>query len=406
MPATSQENDRYDAVVVGAGPAGLASALALSSAGCGTVCVGQSFAPDSADTRTTALLQASVRLLENIGVWPLCSAHAAPLEGIRILDDTGNLLRAPEIEFHYRELGDRPFGYNIANADLVRALGASMATKPAVRMMRTDSAMIAGAEQDRIMVSVPETGTLTARLVAAADGRKSACREAAGIAVRAWSYDQCAIACSFSHSGAHENFSNEFHRRSGPFTTVPLPGNTSSLVWVERTGECNRIMGLDEDAFRAALEERLHGILGQVGTVGPRAAFPLSGLTPAVFARNRVALIGEAAHVLPPIGAQGLNLGFRDAASLAEIAGNALANGDDPGGDDCLKAYHRSRRADVLVRTAAVDALNRSLLSSLLPVHAVRSAGLHLLQNVGPLRRFVMRQGVSPGGGTLPALMR
>ncbi|MDH3580878.1 MAG: FAD-dependent monooxygenase, partial [Hyphomicrobiales bacterium] len=153
------------------------------------------------------------------------------------------------------------------------------------------------------------------------------------------------------------------------------------------------------------IELGLHGILGSVSQVGPRAHFPLAGLTPQVFARNRIALVGEAAHVFPPIGAQGLNLGFRDAAALAEQVGHALANDGDPGAAAVMSAYNRNRRSDVLTRTAAVDLLNRSLLSGLLPLQMARGAGLHLLKSIAPLRQFIMRQGVAPSRN-LPPLMR
>jgi len=400
------ELQETDAVVVGSGPAGMAAALALAFTGVRVAAVGQSFAANPRDTRTTALLQASVRFLINLGVWDSCRKFAAPLEGIRLLDDTGQLLRAPEIAFHYSELGTEPFGFNIANTHLVEALAGQMRRNaPAIAMLLTPGASLRSSGPDGANVEIAPGESISARLVAAADGRASICREAAGISAHRWSYDQGAIACSFTHTADHKHYSNEFHRPNGPLTTVPLPGKASSLVWVERTEECTRLMQLDETDFTAVMGQRLHGILGRIQSVGPRAMFPLSGLTPTRFAQNRVALIGEAAHVLPPIGAQGLNLGFRDAAALAEIVGDAVANGEDPGGDTVMDAYHRARRGDVLLRTAAVDTLNRSLLSPLLPVHAMRSTGLHLLNAIGPLRRLVMRRGLAPAYG-LPALMR
>jgi 2-octaprenyl-6-methoxyphenol hydroxylase len=175
---------------------------------------------------------------------------------------------------------------------------------------------------------------------------------------------------------------------------VPLPGNASSLVWVETRDEAQRLAALDENAFRDALEARLQGLLGGVGAIGPRAVFPLMGLSADVFARNRVALVGEAAHVIPPIGAQGLNLGLRDGAALADCVADALREGRDPGGAETLEAYSRARRSDVSSRIYAIDVLNRSLISGLLPVHLARGLGLHALRAIAPLRRLVVREGL------------
>lgn len=385
----------------------MATALATSGEECKTLCVGpRAYAnPLRPDSRTTALLQASVRFLENIGVWAKCAHHAAPLETIRIIDDTGSLFRAPEVVFRSSELGDFPFGYNIGNADLVAAMRGVAADRRGLTLIESPRATITDFDDDAVTLAVSEEQSFRARLIAAADGRRSLCRSAAGITTRSWRYDQTAIACNFGHSRSHENCSNEFHRPAGPFTTVPLPGETSSLVWVERPAEAERLLALDEETFAQEIEHRLHGILGAVDCIGPRAAFPLSGLTPSAFAKRRVMLVGEAAHVIPPIGAQGLNLGFRDAATLAEQVGHAMARNGDPGSKTALDAYDRARRSDVMTRTAAVDLLNRSLLTPLLPVQLLRSTGLHLLKAAAPLRRYVMRQGVAPQAG-LPALMQ
>ncbi len=396
-----------DAVVVGTGPAGLAAALSLAAVGARTLCTGPDLAAHQArtDTRTTALLGPSVQLLRNLGVWELCSSTAAPLEAIRIIDDTGHLFRAPEVKFHCRELGSEPFGFNIPNADLVAALLRRAETADLLDLIETPAASVKRIGAGSATIEAADGSRVETRLVAAADGRRSAAREAAGIDMRSWRYEQSAIACNVAHSAHHDHVSNEFHRPAGPFTTVPLPGAASSLVWVERPAETQRLMALDEAAFAAEVERVSHGVLGSISSVGPRAAFPLSGLLPVSLAQNRIALVGEAAHVIPPIGAQGLNLGFRDGATLASLAGEAMARGDDPGGDAVLRRYDRARRADIVARTAAVDLLNRSLLSGFLPVQALRGAGLHALKTVGPLRRLIMRFGVAPPNA-LPELMR
>lgn len=398
---------QYDAAIVGAGPAGLTAAIALASIGCRSVIAGAAYNPDPArpDTRTTALLQGSVQLLKNIGVWELCRPHAAALDVIRIIDDTKRLLRAPEVAFDSAEIGGEPFGYNIPNTALVTALRARADTMDELDFIETAAATKIIPGDEGVEVTLKEGRNFTARLVAGADGRNSSCRRAAGVKTSSWTYPQMALACNFAHCEAHGNASNEFQGSSGPFTTVPLPGRNSSLVWVETPAEAKRLLGLSDGEIAREIERRLQGCLGTVSNVGPRAAFPLSGMKVDKFAAKRIALVGEAAHVIPPIGAQGLNLGFRDAASLAESAAAACARGGDAGGKVTMQAYNKARRGDVASRTLAVDLLNRSLISDFAPIQAARGLGLHLLSGVGPLRRLFMREGLAPKSG-LPKLMQ
>ncbi len=398
----------YDTVVIGAGPAGYTAAIALACAGCRTALAGppHNIAPDQRpDTRTTALLQASVQLLRNTGVWAACREHAAPLHTIRIIDDTGRLLRAPEVVFESSEIGDEAFGYNIANTELVAALRARAKTLANLVIIESQGATAIEPLDKDVRITLAEGNILIARLVAGADGRRSLARQAAGITARTWRYDQMALACNFSHARPHDDASIEFHRKAGPFTTVPLPGKQSSLVWVETPGEAKRLLALSEETIALEIDTRLQGCLGHISNVGPRAAFPLSGMSVHRSAAKRIALVGEAAHVIPPIGAQGLNLGFRDAAALAECASAALAEGGDPGSAGALAAYNKARRNDVASRIFAVDLLNRSLISGLPPLQAARGLGLHLLGGIAPLRKAFMRQGLAPRSG-LPELMR
>ena len=403
----ASQTTSVDLAVIGAGPAGLTAALALSLSGAQAICAGPPFGPIAGrpDTRTTALLSCSVQLLENLGVWQDCAESAAPLEAIRIVDDTGRLFRGPDIEFRSEELGDGPFGYNLPNSCLVAHLRHRAHGVPNLELIDTAGAIDVRPTPELVRIELREGRIIQARLAVGSDGRRSLCRQAARIGTRSWRYDQAAIACNFEHSEPHANVSNEFHRPAGPFTTVPLPGRASSLVWVERPDEAERLMALPEATFAEEIERRSHGLLGSVTAVGPRAAFPLSGLTADTLTRRRIALVGEAGHVIPPIGAQGLNLGFRDAAALAGHVGAALADGGDPGAGAVLEAYDRSRRGDVATRTVAVDLLNRSLISEILPLQAARGLGLHLLNTVGPLRRLVMRQGLAPTAD-LPELMQ
>jgi 2-octaprenyl-6-methoxyphenol hydroxylase len=386
--------DRHvEIAVIGAGPAGLASALSLAQAGYEVVCAGQPFAPT--DTRTTALLQPSIELLDELGVWDDCRAEAAPLNTLRLIDDTGRLFRAPDAAFRAEELGDRPFGYNVPNQVLVQALHRAIAAQDDATFQPTQAVTDVAPGADSVRVTLSEGGSITARLVVGADGRGSLCRAAAGIKAQTWDYPQTAIACSFAHTRPHDDTCIELHTAHGPLTAVPLPGGRSSLVWVETPEEAKRLMALDDVAFARQLERSLHYALGHVSEVSTRGTFPLSGLQARDFAAQRIALVGEAAHVVPPIGAQGLNLGYRDVKALTRAVHEC---GGDPGGMAVMRAYNMARRGDVMTRTLAADLLNRTLYSGFLPFQIARGAGLYLVNTVGPLRRLLMREGITPAG--------
>ena len=218
-------------------------------------------------------------------------------------------------------------------------------------------------------------------------------------------YPQQALTFNIRHTHPHRDISTEFHTESGPFTLVPLPGLRSSVVCVVDPAEAERLQGLDAAALESEIEARSHSILGKVTLDPGRGSFPLSVETATPFAARRIALVGEAAHRLPPIGAQGLNLGLRDGATIAELAVEADRASQDIGGPDVLSRYDAQRRADVTARTLAIDLLNRSLLSDFLPAQGVRGLGLYLLNRIGPLRRGVMREGVDSAIGR-PRLMR
>ena len=380
--------NRADILVVGAGPVGLAAAIFLDGLGYGVITV----APDrvASDERTSALLAGSIAFLERIGVWPRIVAAAAPMRSLRIVDATRRLIRAPEVLFHAAEIGLDAFGYNIPNSALVGALEAEFAA----RNLRRSSAAVERTRQDdgEVAAEISDGAEIGARLIVAADGRRSRIRDSVGIPVSEWRYDQAALVVNLRHARGHEDTSTEFHTETGPFTLVPLPGNRSSLVWVDRPAESRRRTTIDEAALAAEIEVRSASILGAITIDGPRQVFPLSGMNAARFAAGRAALVGEAAHLFPPIGAQGLNLGYRDVADLGRLLAGRF---DDPGASDRLAAYDRLRRSDVVTRTTAVDALNRTLLTGFLPVQGLRGLGLFLLDRVPALRRALMRQGVA-----------
>lgn len=391
------------ALVVGTGPTGLATALALARCGVETLLAGP--VPAAPRARTAALFSGSIELLRNLGVFAACADGSAAIKGIRLIDDTGGLLRAPEALFTAADSGLDVLGYNIPNSVLLAALRSAVDREPRIRMVTTRAVTALEPGADMVTAHLAEGGTLTASLAVAADGRQSLCRTAAGIGTRSWTYPQTAVVALFEHTRPHRNISTELHRRPGPLTAVPMPGMSSSLVWVEEPGRAEALMALDEAAFRAELERHLKGLLGRIGPVKARAAFPLGVVTADRFAARRVALVGEAAHVIPPIGAQGLNLGMRDVAMLADAIGDAVAAGRDPGSDDVLASYDAARRSDIGTRTLAVDLLNRTLISGLLPADLLRGFGLHALNRIAPLRHAMVRQGLQPSG-PLPRLMR
>ncbi len=391
--------ETFDVAVVGGGPAGVSAAIALAEAGARTALVARRV--PYADNRTTALLGGSIDFMETLDVWPRCRDQAAALQAMRLVDDTGRLVRAPEVRFSSEEIGLEAFGYNIENRTLIAALEARAAELS--NLVRFDDEAEAVAPEEALAaISTTRGKTLSARLVVGADGRHSLCREAAGIGVVRRELNQAALTFNVSHSRPHRNVSTEFHTPYGPCVFVPLPGNRCSVVWVSAPKEAERLMALGDDELSELAEKQSHSIFGRLRLEPGRYLFPLAIERPTAFARNRVALVGEAAHVIPPIGAQGLNMGLRDAADIAELVREAIGSGADPGSSQLLSRYDATRRADVLSRTFAIDLANRSLLSDFLPMQSLRSAGLHLIGSIGPLRRLAMREGLAPSWRSRP----
>lgn len=395
-------NDRCAAVIVGRGPAGLTAAIALAEGGTQTVLVG--LRPAKPDNRTTALLADSVTALDTLGVWSLCRAKAAPLKVMRIVDDTGRLWRAPEVRFDASEIGLDAFGYNIENRHLIDAMEERARNLSGLQIVDGEVLAIKP-ERDGVAIDLKDGATYRAPIAIGADGRNSICRSAAGIDMDERDYPQVAITLCVQHSRPHQDKSTEFHTPNGPFTLVPLPDNRSSLVWVVDPETADDLASLEDVELSAEIERASYSILGRIEAEPARGRFPLRVATARRFADRRIALVGEAAHVIPPIGAQGLNLGLRDAATISELAIKADRQSQDIGGAEILASYDRLRRADVGSRTFAIDLLNRTLLSDFLPAQSMRGLGLYLIDRIGPLRRAVMREGVAPAAAR-PRLMR
>lgn len=396
-------SEQADILIVGAGAAGLSAGIALAQAGRRVTVAGQIDLRPTA--RTVALFEASLGFYESVGLLDAIARESAPLEIMRIVDDTGSLFRLPQRDFRAREIGLDQFGYNIENRDLVRLLADAARATPGLTLREGRLGdFVVDADAARARMSTGDT--IRAALMVAADGRRSAVRAAAGISVTETPYPQTALTAILAHSRPHREVSTEFHTRTGPFTLVPLPprdgdAHRSSLVWMTAHAEAARLAALAPEELGTVIERQAHSLLGKMRLVGPCGTFPMVLMKAAHFTGTRVALIGDAAHAFPPIGAQGLNLGLRDVGHLAE----AVQGAADPGAPEVMRDYEARRAADIRLRTAGVDLLNRSLLAPFLPVDFLRGAGLLALSGFGPLRRAIMREGVSPAGRT-PAMMR
>jgi 2-octaprenyl-6-methoxyphenol hydroxylase len=292
---------------------------------------------------------------------------------VRLVDDTGRLI-GRQRSVRLREIGLDVFGYNIENRALIEALEQRAAGLSGLTRFDDEAATISPDDAE-VVIHTRAGESLAARLVVGADGRQSLCRQAAGIEVSRRSLNQAALTFNISHSRPHRDISTEFHTPHGPCVFVPLPGDRSSVVWVAAPKEAERLIALSDDELSEAAERQSHSILGRVSAEAGRHLFPLGIEQPRQFAKARIVLVGEAAHVLPPIGAQGLNMGLRDAADIADIVRDAMLAGEDPGAPQVIKRYDSARRSDVASRTFAIDMANRSLLSDFLPVQSLRAGG-------------------------------
>src|SRR5208337_3515342 len=377
---------------------GLTAAIAFAEAGFDVVSCGAD--ERMARGRTVAMLDRSIAYLQSLGLWQAIEPDAAPMRALRIIDDSGALFPPRPVEFHCSEIGLDAFGWNVENDSMAAALAARAAA--ATGLERIGLAVTSYRfGLDGALARLDDGRLVASALVIGADGRASRARRAAGLEMRTHRYPQSALTALLSHRLPHRDFSTEFHTRQGPFTLVPLPANDaalnrSSLVWVMSDREARRHEALDHAALEREIERQARSILGAMRLEGARGVFPMVRQVVPKITAERLALVGDAAHAFPPIGAQGLNLGLRDVEAIVASAVEARAERRDIGGSDVLRRYERARRADIAARTAVVDGLNRALLSRFAPVDFARGAGLAALGAIGPLRRLVMREGVAP----------
>lgn len=393
-----------DVLIVGGGLIGLPLALALAAGGLEVVLVDRE-AParvtDAAfDGRVSAIAFASQAALEAIGLWRHVTL-AEPILDIRVVEGETPFF----LHYDHRQLGEGPLGWMVENRVLREALHAAVAAAPGVRLLAP--AALAHLERGPYGVEARlEDGTqIRARLAVAADGRFSALREAAGIRTVGWRYPQDGIVCTLAHEQPHGGLATERFLAAGPFAMLPMTGNRTSLVWTEPTALAQAMMRLNPEDFLAEAAQRFGTHLGRLKLVGPRWSYPLALHHAERYIAPRLALVGDAAHGLHPIAGQGLNLGLRDVAALAEVVVDAARLGLDIGDTGVLEAYQRWRRFDATVLLAVTDGLNRLFSNDLAPLRLMRSLGLKAVDRAPPLKRFFMRHARGTLG-TMPRLLR
>ena len=391
----------YDILVSGGGVAGLTAAAVFGAAGFSVLCVDP--APpvtereaEGSDLRTTAFLQPAQALLDRAGLWARLAPHAADLQIMRIVD-AGGADPAPRLtrDFNASDISDRPFGWNLPNWLLRREMVARLADLPNVTFRPGTGTTSVFTREAEARVGLSDGSSARVRLVIAADGRGSPMREAVGVPVRTTRYGQKALAFAVTHPIPHQNVSTEIHRSGGPFTLVPLPDHegrpSSAVVWMERGPEVLRLAALPQEAFEAEMNQRSCLLYGPLTLASRRTVWPIISQIAERMSAERVALVAEAAHVVPPIGAQGLNMSLGDMRVLLELAEAAP---DALGDRRMLDSYHQRRHADVRARVAGIDLLNRASMMAAQPLRDARALGLGAIYGLAPVRRSMMQMGL------------
>ncbi|HJO97004.1 MAG: UbiH/UbiF/VisC/COQ6 family ubiquinone biosynthesis hydroxylase [Rhodospirillales bacterium] len=394
-----------DVLIVGGGLVGGTLACALGGAGMDVVVVDredpQTALEAAFDGRASAIALASQRLLRGVGLWGELEPRAAPILDIRVADGSSPL----SLHYDHGAVGDQPFGYMIENRDIRRALALRLAALENVHNLAP--AAVAGLDRSPggAEARLADGRRVRAALVIGADGRGSQTRSGAKIRVTRWSYGQTAIVCTVAHERPHGNVAIERFLPAGPFAILPLTGDRSSLVWTERADLAPAIMALGAAEFAAELGRRFGDFLGTLKVVGPRWSYPLSAQFASTITARRLALAGDAAQAIHPIAGQGLNLGVRDAAALAEVVVDARRLGLDIGSGTVLEGYRRWRRFDSLVMIAVTDGLNRLFSNNVPALRLARDLGLAAVEKTPPVKKVLMRHAMGVLG-ELPRLMQ
>jgi 2-octaprenyl-6-methoxyphenol hydroxylase len=391
--------DDVELVIAGAGLTGMLLGVACAGAGLQVAVVDpqepSAMLTPGFDGRTSAIAYGSRLVFDGIALWPDIAAEAEPIREIRVADDGSPLF----LHYDSRELGgDMPLGYIVENRVLRRALYERARALPNLRLITPHRIEAVEASATGAVALLDDGERLRARMVAAADGSKSPLRQAAGIRSTQWRYNQTGIVTTVAHARLHGGIAVEHFLPSGPFAILPMTGNRSSIVWTEHADLAPRILALPEAEFAAELRARFGGFLGEIEPVGPRWAYPLALLQAERYVTRRLALVGEAAHVIHPIAGQGLNIAIRDVAALAELIVDQRRRGLDIGDDWVLERYQRWRRADALLLAAVTDGLNRLFSNTIPPLRLARDLGLAAVHRLPPLKRLLMHHAMGTLG--------
>jgi len=395
------KHDGVDILISGGGVAGLTAAAAFGSGGFQVICCDPTPPvterdADGADLRTTAFLKPAQDFLNRAGVWPLLAPEATPLAVMRIVDAGGpDPVARVSRDFEASDVTDGPFGYNLPNWLIRRVLLERISALPNVRFRPGVSTARLTARTREAVATLSDGARVTARMVVAADGRDSLIRKTLGIGARRMDFGQRALTFAVTHDTPHDNVSTEIHRTGGPFTLVPLPDHggrpCSAVVWMETEENAQKLLSLADTDFEAAATARSAGLYGALKLATRRTSWPIISQLADRFDGTRTALVAEAAHVVPPIGAQGLNMSLADLTSLLDLA---TATPDALGEADMLSRYAKSRYADVRTRVLGVSVLNRTSMAKQGPIRDARAAGLRLLHDIGPIRTSLMKLGM------------